>query len=301
MANSREILAHMNGIRDTMKITNAMYLIASSKLQKVRKHVAQVDAYFEAVRDTIGDVLACMPELDHPYLEAKDARQAAERKKNGHRHAYLIVTADKGLAGAYNLNVLKKAEEELKQPPGSRLFVVGQVGLHYFQKKQVDMRDHFFYSAQNPSLSRARSITTDLLEEFQAGEIQEIYVIYTHMKNALVSEVSMLKMFPLSRKWFHQHTAARISEETFFPDPAAVFNQIAPLTMQGIIFSALTDSYCAELNDRMMAMDGASRNAQEMIDKLGRTYNSTRQAAITQEITEIIAGSRAQKKNRVNG
>ena len=78
MANSREILAHMNGIRDTMKITNAMYLIASSKLQKVRKHVAQVDAYFEAVRDTIGDVLACMPELDHPYLEAKDARQAAE-------------------------------------------------------------------------------------------------------------------------------------------------------------------------------------------------------------------------------
>ena len=109
MANSREILAHMNGIRDTMKITNAMYLIASSKLQKVRKHVAQVDAYFEAVRDTIGDVLACMPELDHPYLEAKDARQAAERKKNGHRHAYLIVTADKGLAGAYNLNVLKKA------------------------------------------------------------------------------------------------------------------------------------------------------------------------------------------------
>ena len=116
----------MNGIRDTMKITNAMYLIASSKLQKVRKHVAQVDAYFEAVRDTIGDVLACMPELDHPYLEAKDARQAAERKKNGHRHAYLIVTADKGLAGAYNLNVLKKAEEELKQHPGSRLFVVGQ-------------------------------------------------------------------------------------------------------------------------------------------------------------------------------
>lgn len=301
MANSREILDHMNGIRDTMKITNAMYLIASSKLQKVRKHVAQVDVYFEAVRDTIGDILACMPEMDHPYLEARDYHHEAEDKKEDHRHAYLVVTADKGLAGAYNLNVLKKAEKEMKAHPNSKLFVVGQVGLHYFQKKNVNMREHFFYSAQNPSLSRARNITTDLLEEFQEGNVDEIFVIYTHMKNALVSEVTMLKMFPLSRNWFHQHTAAKISEETFFPDPKAVFNQVAPMTMQGIIFSALTDSYCAELNDRMTAMDGASKNAQEMIEKLERTYNSTRQAAITQEITEIIAGSRAQKKNKVHG
>lgn len=301
MANSREILAHMNGIRDTMKITNAMYLISSSKLQKVRKHVAQVDVYFEAVRDTIGDILACMPEMDHPYLEARDYRPDKDDKKKDHRHAYLVVTADKGLAGAYNLNVLKKAEEEMKRHPNSRLFVVGQVGLHYFEKKDVDMREHFFYSAQDPSLSRARSITTDLLEEFQAGSIDEIFVIYTHMKNALVSEVAMIKMFPLSRKWFHQHTTAKLSEETFFPDPRAVFNQVAPMTMQGIIFSALTDSYCAELNDRMTAMDGASKNAQEMIDKLERSYNRTRQAAITQEITEIIAGSRAQKKNKVHG
>ena len=173
----------MNGIRDTMKITNAMYLIASSKLQKVRKHVAQVDAYFEAVRDTIGDVLACMRSWTIRIWKQRTPDRRAERKKNGHRHAYLIVTADKGLAGAYNLNVLKKAEEELKQHPGSRLFVVGQVGLHYFQKKQVDMRDHFFYSAQNPSLSRARSITTDLLEEFQGrGDPGDLCHLYTYEK-----------------------------------------------------------------------------------------------------------------------
>lgn len=301
MANSREILAHMNGIKDTMKITNAMYLISSSKLQKVRKHVAQVDQYFDAVRGTIGDILACMPEMDHPFLEARDYHPEAEDRKKDHRHAYLVITADKGLAGAYNLNVLKKAEEEMKDHPNSRLFVVGQVGLHYFQKRDVDMREHFYYSAQDPSLSRARSITRDLLDEFESGTIDEIFVIYTHMKNALVSEVAMIKMFPLSRNWFHKHTTRKISEETFFPGPREVFNLIAPMTMQGIIFSAMTDSYCAELNDRMAAMDGASKNAQEMIENLERTYNRTRQAAITQEITEIIAGSRAQKKKKMHG
>ena len=189
----------------------------------------------------------------------------------------------------------------MKTHPKSRLFVVGQVGLHYFQKRDVDMREHFYYSAQDPSLSRARSITRDLLDEFEAGGIDEIFVIFTHMKNALVSEVSMIKMFPLSRNWFHKHTTRKISEETFFPGPREVFNLIAPMTMQGIIFSALTDSYCAELNDRMTAMDGASKNAQEMIENLERTYNRTRQAAITQEITEIIAGSRAQKKKKTHG
>ena len=144
MANSREILAHMNGIRDTMKITNAMYLIASSKLQKVRKHVAQVHAYFEAVLDTIGDVLACMPELDHPYLEAKDARQAAERKKNGHRHAYLIVTADKGLAGAYNLNVLKKSGGGAETASGFQAFCGGAGGTALFPEKTGGYAGSFF-------------------------------------------------------------------------------------------------------------------------------------------------------------
>lgn len=288
MANTKEILDRMNGIKDTMKITKAMYLISSSKMRRARKNMAQVETYFQAVRDTVGNILACMPEMEHLYLDKED---------HGKGRAYLVITADKGLAGAYNLNIMKRTEEELSRYPKAKLFVIGQIGLHYFEKKDVRMQQDFFYSSQSPSLQRARNITVDLLDEFRAGEISEIFVIYTRMKNAMQSEVVMMKVMPLSRSQFSCENH-HVTEESFFPEPKAVFNQIAPLTMQGVIFSALTESYCAELSDRMAAMDGASKSAAEMIVELELQYNRTRQGSITQEITEVIAGSKAQKKKK---
>lgn len=299
MANTKEILDRMNGIKDTMKITNAMYLISSSKIRKARKNMEQVKDYFQAVRDTIGNILVCMPDMEHRYLEK--ARGAVGKNDwCTRKRAYLVITADKGLAGAYNLNVIKKTEAELMQFPQARLFVIGQIGLHHFENTGVEIEKDFFYSSQNPSLQRARSITADLMEPFRNGEIDEIFVIFTRMKNVLQSDVAIMKLFPLSRSQFVSREEGR-SEESFFPEPKAVFNQIAPLTMQGVIFSALTESYCAELNDRMTAMDGASKSASEMIEDLELLYNRTRQGTITQEITEIIAGSRAQKKKKMQG
>lgn len=293
MANTKEILDRMNGIKDTMKITNAMYLISSSKVRKARKNMEQVKDYFQAIRDTVGNILACMPEMEHRYLEKVESGW----ENDGHirKRAYLVITADKGLAGAYNLNVIKKAEMELQQFPQAKLFVIGQIGLHYFEKKGVEIEKDFSYSSQNPSLQRARSITADLMEPFRRGEVNEIFVIFTRMKNALQSDVATMKLMPLSRSQFVCREKGG-TEESFFPEPKAVFNQIAPLTMQGVIFSALTESYCAELSDRMTAMDGASKSASEMIEDLELLYNRNRQGTITQEITEIIAGSRAQKK-----
>lgn len=296
MAGSKEIQDRMKSISDTMKITNAMYLISSSKLRKARKNMEQVTDYFHTIRRTIGDILHHMPEMEHPFLEPVNGYQGNRKR------AYIVITADKGLAGAYNLNVEKKAEQELKMHPDAKLFVVGQVGTHYFAHKQIPYVENFLYSSQRPSLQRARNITVELLDAFRDGEVQEIFIIYTRMKNSLQSEPTMMKLLPLSREQFQQKTMKLTGEteltEDFFPDPISVFNSLAPITMHGIIFSALTESYCAELNDRMVAMDGATKSGSEMLQQLQLQYNRLRQSSITQEITEVIAGAKAQKQNR---
>lgn len=296
MAGSKEIQDRMKSISDTMKITNAMYLISSSKLRKARKNMERVTDYFHTIRKTIGDILHHMPEMEHPFLEPVNGYQGNRKR------AYIVITADKGLAGAYNLNVEKKAEQELKMHPDAKLFVVGQVGTHYFAHKQIPYVENFLYSSQKPSLQRARNITVELLDAFRDGEVQEIFIIYTRMKNSLQSEPTMMKLLPLSREQFQQKTMKLRGEteltEDFFPDPISVFNSLAPITMHGIIFSALTESYCAELNDRMVAMDGATKSGSEMLQQLQLQYNRLRQSSITQEITEVIAGAKAQKQNR---
>ena len=195
MASSKEIQDRMKSISDTMKITNAMYLISSSKLRKARKNMEQVYDYFHTIRRSIGDILHHIPEMEHRFLEPVDGPDFAAKR------AYIVITADKGLAGAYNLNVEKKAEQEYHEHPDARFFVVGLVGRHYFQHKQIPIEEDFLYSSQKPTLQRARQITVDLLEEVRNESVQEVYIIFTRMKNGLQSEPVMMKLLPLSREW----------------------------------------------------------------------------------------------------
>ena len=297
MAGTKEILDRIGSIRETMKVTNAMYLISSSKIRKARERMTAVQAYYDAICLTIGDILALTPDMEHKYLEHRESAAYDADSTKPIRRAYLIITADKGLAGAYNINVIRKAEAELTKCSDAELFVIGQVGLHYFARKQLKVREDFVYSSQNPTLQRARNIAADLLHEFDAGNIDEIYVIYTRMRNALQSEAVLMQLMPLTREAYDRTDEQIMGEESFYPNAATVFTQIAPLTMQGIIFSALIESYCAELNDRMTAMNSASDNASKMIQELELEYNRKRQGSITQEITEIIAGAAAQKSN----
>ena len=295
MAGTKEILDRIDSIRETMKVTNAMYLISSSKIRKARERMTEVKAYYDAICSTIGDILALTPDMESRFLEKKLKTAEDKQRELNARRGYLVITADKGLAGAYNINVIRRIEAELNEHPDSELFIIGQVGLHYFARKQTAVKEDFVYSSQNPNLQRARNITADLLHEYDSGNIDEIYVVYTRMKNALLSEAVMMKLMPLSREAYYKTDEEVRGEESFYPDAATVFTQIAPLTMHGIIFSALIESYCAELNDRMTAMNSASDNASKMIQDLKLEYNRKRQGSITQEITEIIAGAAAQR------
>lgn len=294
MANLKEIQKRINSIKDTLKITNAMYLIASSKLRKVRKKQADVSKYFTIMQNTMSDIVTHMPELKNRYFD--DGNVVFEGHK---KRAYIVVTADKGLAGPYNMSVIKLAEEKLAKHPEASLFVIGQIGRHYFKGKTDKFHEDFLYSSQNPSLQRARNITDELIELYQEGKIDEVSIIYTKMKNALQSEARVLELLPLKKQDFKRDSKELYFQtEGFYPSEQSVMNEVAPIYMHGIIFSALTESYCAELSDRMTAMDGATKNGKEMIQELSLLYNRTRQGAITQEITEVVGGARAQKKKK---
>ena len=289
MPSSKLLKERIESIQDTMKITNAMYLISSSKLRKARQNYQNVLPYFTRMRDTISRVVPHLPdEPVHPFFH--------EREKEDPIRAYVVLTADKGMAGAYNQNLLKFLKEQCGSDPNARFYVIGQTGYRALLHKDPRLVEEFHYGATAPTLQRARDITVDAIDDFKSGKLDEIYLIYTKIQNALTSEPVMERLLPLDRE--HLKPAPKglgdpRGEVEMFPDAKTVFEQTAPIYMHGMIFGAMTESFCAEQSARMTAMDSATKSANDMIHELQLEYNRTRQGSITQEITEIIGGAAA--------
>lgn len=297
MANTREIQSRMKSIRDTMKITGAMYMISSTKLRKARRNLEETEPYFYTLLSMIARILRHLPDTENQYLDTREKKTGEERTRG-----LIVVTADKGLAGAYNHNVLKLAQEQMEKGGNYKLFVVGELGRQYFAAKGVHVAEHFHYTAQNPTLHRARIISETVLEQFKREELDDVYLIFTNMKNSMTMEAQMLRLLPIVPEDYmirEAHRAGVYQEElVMVPSPHAVLNNIVPDSIMGYVYGALVESFCSEQNARMMAMDAANRNATAMIHELSQEYNRVRQAMITQEITEVISGAKAQKRKK---
>ena len=205
----------------------------------------------------------------------------------------------KGLAGAYNHNVLKMAQEWMEQGDNHRLYVVGELGRHYFASKHIPVEEQFHYTVQNPTMHRARLISSTVLEDYEQGQLDEVWILYTQMINSMKMEAEIVQLLPLKREDFSNIVIPPdiIQEEIqMVPSPSAVMDNVVPNYVTGFIFGALVESFCSEQNARMMAMQSASDNANAILSDLSIEYNRVRQAAITQEITEVISGAKAQKK-----
>ena len=179
------------------------------------------------------------------------------------------------------------------------LFVVGELGQQYFVRKGIPVEQDFRYTVQNPNMSRARIIEEKIVDYFLSGKLDEVYMIYTRMVNAMKMEAEIVQLLPLKREDFSNIVIPPdiIQEEIqMVPSPSAVMDNVVPNYVTGFIFGALVESFCSEQNARMMAMQSASDNANAILSDLSIEYNRVRQAAITQEITEVISGAKAQKK-----
>lgn len=294
MANTREIQSRIKSIRDTMKITNAMYMISSTKLRRARRELEETESYFYTLQAMLSRIVRHVPKMEHMYFA--EGKNTPVKKKG-----FLVVTGDKGMAGAYNHNVLKLAKEQIDDCGEYSLFVVGEVGRQYFHSQKIDVDGHFLYTAQNPTMHRAREIAGRVLELYETGEADEIYMIFTTMQNAVQTQTHMVRLLPLAKEDFNTPAIpvnAYREEFHFEPSPEKVLDHVVPNYVAGYIYGALMESYCSEHNARMTAMQAANDSAQAMIHGLSIEYNRVRQAAITQEITEVISGAKAQKRKR---
>lgn len=291
MASIKEIRTHIKSVEQTLKITNAMYLISSSNLRKARKQLNDVEPYFQKIETTISDILHHSPKITHPFFDKRPEIQPEKRKVG-----YIVVTGDKGLAGAYNHNILKLAEEKLARTANPSLFVVGQVGRSYFQEHGIPIDVEFLYTAQNPTVARARDISELIIDLYLNRQLDEVYVLFTKMVTSFRMEPTVHKLLPLDPDVFPEYEENRDKynrDVTYVPSVKAVMDRLVPGYLKGDLFGALVESYCSEQNARMTAMKSSSDNARSMLQDLNLSYNRARQTAITQEITEVVGGAQA--------
>lgn len=296
MASTSEIRRRIGSVRQTQKITHAMYLISQAKLRKAKQELDNTRPYFQALQTEIGRAFNADSTIESRYLIPADPNA----KPLPGVPACLLITADKGLAGAYNQNVIRQGQQLMAEHPGTALYVVGEYGRRWFAQRGVPVEKSFLYTAQNPTLDRARHIAELLLDRFDAGEINSVWIIYTDMKNGLEATVHQAQVMPLHRERFHAATAATAGDAVyeFVPSAKAVLDNAARSCLTGYIYSALVDSFCSEQSARMTAMNAADQNAEELLKDLSVQFNRARQAAITQEITEVSAGERAQRSKK---
>ncbi|MCR4781381.1 MAG: ATP synthase F1 subunit gamma [Lachnospiraceae bacterium] len=293
MASTKEIKDRMRSIQDTLKITNAMYMISSSKLKRAKKALAATEPYFFKLQSEVGRILRHVPDLKNIYFENRDEKEHITR-------GFIVITGDKGMAGAYNHNVLKCAEEKMKEVDNYKLYVLGELGRHYFEKHGIHIEEQFHYAVQKPTLNRARKIMESVIQEYIDGNLDEIYIVFTKMENAVTEEVQCEKLLPLHKSDYHIKVPAGTILENFKfqPSPEEVMDRLVPDYLVGFIYGALVESFSSEQNARMLAMQSASDSAKSMLADLDIQYNRARQAAITQEITEVSAGAKAQKRKK---
>ena len=293
MAGTREIKAHIGSIQETRKITGAMYLIASTKLRRARQELDNTRPYFEALRGEIKRIFRTANDVDSHYFFPVGDDTPLEGT-----YGCLVITADKGLAGAYNQNAIREAMKLLEQHPDTKLFVVGEYGRRFFTQRGIPIEHSFLYTAQNPTMARAREISALLLDGYDQGELRQIFVVYTDMSGAMSFQARSTRLLPFHRTYFAPPAGERAVTEPFefLPSTRAVLDSMMGSYVSGFIYSALIDSFCCEQNARMTAMDSANENAEELLGELSLQYNRVRQAGITQEITEVSAGAMAQRQ-----
>lgn len=293
MSNVKKINNHIKSVRDTRKITNAMYLIASSKMRKAKQELDRTRPYFDALRVEIKRIFRTEHDIESKYFYPADGSEAPDNV-----YGCLVITADKGLAGSYNMNVIKETLKLIEQHENTKLFVIGEYGRRYFARRNIPIEHSFRYTAQRPTMHSAREIASIMLDFFDRDEIDKIFVVYTDLRRGMDLSALSTRLLPFHRSNYtslsHEEEAVKTPFE-FVPDVKTVLHSVIPSFVAGYIYAALIDSFCSEQSARMTAMNAANNNADELLNKLASERNRARQAAITQELAEVSAGAKALK------
>ena len=287
MANLHEIKARIANVNATKKITRAMYLISASKSQKSKSQLENSFPYFQQITATLAEILACSDTLDTPYIAF--ANHSEEPPPD--RDLYVVMGADKGMAGGYSHNLLAKVEAHARKDR-DQLLVAGYMSRVQLRQQGFVVEENPAYPVMNPNVYRAREVAEHVAKQYLLGRFRAVYLIYTEMVTSLKQVPLRLQLLPLNVAALCEHAPApaHTKEIEYLPSAREVFDHLVPYYLKGILYSAFVEAFASEQHARMYAMDGATKSANETVDKLSIRYNRARQAKITQELTEIIGG-----------
>lgn len=273
----KEIKNRIRSMESTKQITKAMEMVAASKLRKAQAQVLSARPYFETLRTVINDITAISQEFSSPYLIPGPVKKSV----------YIVIAGDRGLAGGYNNNILKLLATKT-EGTNAVIFPIGKKAVEFFQYRKVELLTDTYCDAAQVSLGDCFSIAKRLCDRFLAGEYERVFLCYTEFVSILSQEPREICLLPLVQDSQQERTD---SDMIYEPDAETVFNAIIPEYLGGVLYGALCESRAAEQAARRTAMDNATQNAEDMIGQLSLQFNQARQAAITSEIIDIVAGS----------
>ena len=278
---TKEIKNRIRSMESTRQITKAMEMVASSKLRRAQAQITASRPYFEILYQTIQNILASNREFSSPYL----------KECSGSKALYIVIAGDRGLAGGYNSNVLKLVLAEM-QGKDAVVLPIGKKSLDYFKSKGYPIFSESYFQAADVSIGDCFSVSRQISKAFLNNEFDEVHLAYTNFVSVLSQVPKAISLLPLKKPEVEKEANGACSCDTVYEGSSeAVFAAIVPEYLGGILYGALCESRAAEQAARRSAMDSATQNAEEMIADLSLKFNRARQAAITQEITEIVAGS----------
>lgn len=285
MATMREIKRRRGSIQSTQQITKAMKLVSTVKLQKARGRAENSKAYFEYMYKTVTSMLAKAGDVDHPYLKGG----------NSDNIGIVVITSNRGLAGGYNANIVRMIMASELPKEKVRLYTVGRKGADGLTRKGYTIAADYSDVIDEPTFADAKEMGKQLLTDFANGEIGEIYVAYTEFKNTVSHIPKLMKLLPVNPEDLQaeQEEQDELALMNFEPNEEEAISLLIPKYMTSILYGAFVEAVASENGARMQAMDAATNNAEEIINDLELKYNRARQGAITQELTEIIAGAEA--------
>ena len=285
MATMREIKRRRGSIQSTQQITKAMKLVSTVKLQKARGRAENSKAYFEYMYKTVTSMLAKAGDVDHPYLKGG----------NSDNIGIVVITSNRGLAGGYNANIVRMIMASELPKEKVRLYTVGRKGADGLARKGYTITADYSDVIDEPTFADAKEMGKQLLTDFANGEIGEIYVAYTEFKNTVSHIPKLMKLLPVNPEDLQaeQEEQDELALMNFEPNEEEAISLLIPKYLTSILYGAFVEAVASENGARMQAMDAATNNAEEIINDLELKYNRARQGAITQELTEIIAGAEA--------
>ncbi len=282
MASLQDIRRRIKSVKSIQQITNAMNMVATSRLRKAKEAAVANKPYADKMAQVVSDIAANAGDFTHPLLEVRQ-----EGKK-----LILVMASDKGLAGAYASNAFKEAVAGIEDKSNTEIVAVGRKTDAFFRTRDYEVAKSYIGISERPSYDDARDIAVDLISRFVSGEVKEISMVYTRFVSAISCVPETVQLLPFGNLAGQGGTHA---EYIYEPDAQSVLGYMLPQYLVTTIYAALLQAAASELSSRMNAMSNATDNAQELIAKLDLHYNKVRQAGITREITEIVGGAEALK------